>query len=104
MLALSWTNSIVYEYYEIQGLIKFLNGFLDAHASLAPTHVCLSVGPSHFRISNLSASLVALRKKLKKRTPIISKFLVWVEFPEIGQGEGGEGVGQKKWKTTNYYL
>ena len=43
--------------------------FLDAQASLAPTHVCLSVGRSHFRISNLSASLVALRKKLKTENP-----------------------------------
>ena len=47
--------------------------FLDTHVSLAPTHVCLSVGPSvrpsHFRISILSASLVALREKLKREDP-----------------------------------
>ena len=47
--------------------------FLDAQASLAPTQVSLSVrpsvGPSHFRISNLSASLVALREKLKREDP-----------------------------------
>ena len=54
-----------------------ISSFLDAQASLAPTHVCLSVRwsvrplvrPSHFRISNLSASLVALREKLKKVDP-----------------------------------
>ena len=43
--------------------------FLDAQASLAPTHVCLSVGRSHFRNSKLSASLVALPEKLKKGDP-----------------------------------
>lgn len=43
--------------------------FLETQVSLAPTHVCLSVGPSHFRISILSASLVALREKLKKADP-----------------------------------
>ena len=43
--------------------------FLDAQASLAPTHLCPSVGPSHFRISNLSASLVVLREKLKREDP-----------------------------------
>ena len=48
--------------------------FLDAQASLAPTHVRCpsvrrSVRPSHFRISNLSASLVALREKLKREDP-----------------------------------
>ena len=37
--------------------------FLDAQASLAPTHVCSSVSKSYFRISILSASLVALREK-----------------------------------------
>ena len=47
--------------------------FLDAQASLAPTQVSLSVRPSvrrsHFRISNLSASLVAFREKLKREDP-----------------------------------
>ena len=47
--------------------------FLDAQASLAPTHIRVSVRPSvgllHFRISNLSASLVALREKLKREDP-----------------------------------
>ena len=43
--------------------------FLDTHVSLAPTHVCLSVGKSYFRISILSASLVALREKLKREDP-----------------------------------
>ena len=43
--------------------------FLDAQASLAPTHLCPSVGPSHFRISNLSASLVVLRENLKREDP-----------------------------------
>ena len=47
--------------------------FLDAQASLAPTHVCLSVGPlvrwSYFQISILSASLVALSEKLKNADP-----------------------------------
>ena len=57
--------------------------FLDTHVSLAPTHVCLSVGPlvrrSHFRISNLSASLVALREKLKRDDPnYFFQFWVWV--------------------------
>ena len=40
--------------------------FWDAQASLAPTHVRPSVGPWHFRNSNLSESLVALREKLKR--------------------------------------
>ena len=45
------------------------NIFLDAQASLAPTHVRVSVGPLHFRISILSASLVALREILKREDP-----------------------------------
>ena len=50
--------------------------FLDTQVSLAPTQwvvpmsdVSPSVGWSHFRISILSASLVALREKLKKADP-----------------------------------
>ena len=43
--------------------------FLDAQASLAPTQVSLSVRWSHFQISNLSASLVALREKLMREDP-----------------------------------
>ena len=43
--------------------------FLDAQASLAPTQVSLSVRWSHFQISNLSASLVVLREKLKREDP-----------------------------------
>ena len=42
-------------------------------ASISSTYPCLSVRPlvgwSHFRISNLSASLVALREKLKREDP-----------------------------------
>ena len=46
-------------------------------ASISSTYPCLSVRPSvgpsvrpsHFRISNLSASLVALREKLKRDDP-----------------------------------
>ena len=37
--------------------------------SLAPTHVCLSVGWSHFRISSLPEFPVALREKLKREDP-----------------------------------
>ena len=48
---------------------------LECEASLAPTHVSLLIGPSHFRISILSASLVALRKKLKKTDPNIFSIL-----------------------------
>ena len=48
-------------------------GFLDTHVSLAPTHVSLSVRwsvrPSHFRISNLSVSLVALHENVEERGP-----------------------------------
>ena len=43
--------------------------FLDAQASLAPTHVCPSVGKSYFWISILSVFLVALREKLKREDP-----------------------------------
>ena len=47
------------------------------HARVSSTYPCQSVRPSvrpsvrwsHFRISNLSASLVALREKLKKADP-----------------------------------
>ena len=41
--------------------------FLDTHESLAPTHVCLSVGPLVI-LSNFQSvsSLVALREKLKR--------------------------------------
>ena len=49
--------------------IKKLPLFLDTHVSLAPTHVCLSVRKSYFRISILSVSLVALREKLKREDP-----------------------------------
>ena len=50
--------------------LQSLNKFLDAQASLAPTHVRFpSVRWSHFRISNLSAFLVALREKLKREDP-----------------------------------
>ena len=43
--------------------------FSDTQVSLGPTHVRLSVGWSYFRISILSATLVALREKLKKADP-----------------------------------
>ena len=50
--------------------IRVVLSFLDAQASLAPTHLrCPSVGWSNFRISNRLASLVALREKLKRQDP-----------------------------------
>ena len=39
------------------------------HARVSSTYPCQSVRWSHFRISNLSASLVALREKLKREDP-----------------------------------
>ena len=60
----------------LRGAILEKKLFLDAQASLAPTHVRCpsvrrSVRPSHFRISNLSASLLALRERLKREDPNI---------------------------------
>ena len=55
--------------------------FLDAQASLVPINVLPSVRTSHFQISILSASLVALRGKLKKVDPndfsILSLGVMW---------------------------
>ena len=52
-------------YYLVWGIFR--------HARVSSTYPCQSVGPlvrpSHFRISNLSASLVALREKLKREDP-----------------------------------
>ena len=50
-------------------IVRFQQQFLDTHVSLAPTQVSLLVGWSYFRISNLSASLVALHEKLKREDP-----------------------------------
>ena len=52
-------------FYTLRQLLKFL----DTQVSLAPSHVCVSVGLWHFWISILSASLVALLEKLKKTDP-----------------------------------
>ena len=57
--------------------LQIFGVFFNPQASLEPTHVSpfvrplvhQSVGPSHFRISLLSASLVALREKVKKADP-----------------------------------
>ena len=54
---------------------------LFRHARVSSTYPCLSVRwsvrPSHFRITNLSASLVALREKLKREDP--NYFCVFTE-------------------------
>ena len=58
----------------------------------------MSVGPSHFRISILSAYLVALREKLKKADPNHFSILgldSGYDFLKLVRGRG-EGGGQKK--------
>ena len=51
--------------------------FLDAQASLAPTHVrCPSVRPSHFRISKLWSVTVAKIKKVQKTKSIYFRILL----------------------------
>ena len=59
--------------------------FLDTQVSLAPTHVSKlvskSVGPSHFRISNLWSVTVDQIKKFKKQSPSIFEFCFWEDPP-----------------------
>ena len=68
--------------------------FLDAQASLAPTHVSLLVGRWYFWISILSAPLVAQGQKLKKADP---NYFSW-------NWSGGKGGGESLKKIEKYDL
>ena len=53
--------------------------FLDAQASLAPTHVCLSVGNT-FEFPFYQSLWLLYVKSWRKRTPIIFQFWIQVGF------------------------
>ena len=60
-----------------------VQGFLDAHTSIAPAHVrSPSVGDT-FQFPFYQRLWVLYVKSWRKRTPIIFKFCVWVGFPKI---------------------
>ena len=69
--------------------LKNRDAFLDTHVSLAPTHVSLLVGRWYFWISILSASLVALREKLKREDPNYFSILGLGKISRNWSGVGG---------------
>ena len=71
--------------------IRLAGIFLDAQASLAPTHLCPSVRWWYFWISILSVSLVALREKLKRDDPNYFSILGLGKISWNWSGEGGQG-------------
>ena len=55
--------------FQLNDFMMILEEEIFRHARVSSTYPCQSVRWSHFRISNLSASLVALGEKLKREDP-----------------------------------
>ena len=91
--------SPLYVFFHIVCPFSHFHLFLDTHVSLAPTHlrcwlVGWLVGWSHFWISILSESLVALHEKLKREDPNYFSILGpgKISWNWSGGGGGGGGV------------
>ena len=84
--------------FSLPGTIIFQSIFRCA--SISSTYPCMSVGKSYFWISILSASLVALREKLKREDP---NYFSILGLGKISWNWSGRGGWREKLKTKNVF-